>query len=341
MNTQDRFIVDAHTDLLMEVEYLSSEPNPFASSWLQPLRQGGVRLQVCPVFPSLHLLPEGALRACLQQAVACHQAVRDNPDHTMLIRTRDDLDALEASDRIGLMLSMEGVEPLGSSPELADVFWQLGVRMVSLTWNSRNAFADGLAERGGVTALGRDLVARLGSLGVIFDLVHASEATFQDVLELSGDAPVVVSHACCRAVCDRPRNLSDDQLRALADRGGILGMMALPSVVDAYDAENWTLDRLVDHVDHAVDVMGIEHVGLGGDFVHQISLCPGIRVPTSAQALHPGGLAADSYLEELPGPEAYPRLVEVLERRGYEGERLDAILGGNFMRLFRAALPST
>jgi membrane dipeptidase len=337
--TDPRFLIDAHNDLLLEVEARSDEDNPFAATWLHNLEQGGVRLQVCPTTADLYVLPEGALRHVLQQVVACHQAIRDNPRRLLLVRTREDLDTLEQSDLIGLMLSMEGVEALGYSPQLADAFWELGVRMVSLTWNRRNAFADGLGEpgKGGLSGLGRELVPRLVNLGMILDLVHASEKTYDEMLELSGTTPIVVSHACCRAVHDTPRNLSDDQLRALAARGGVLGIMALPLVVDPSD---WSIDRLIDHIDHAVGVMGIEHVGLGGDFIRQVARSGCIRMPTSAQALLPPGMTAESAIEGLAGPEGYPNLVDGLERRGYDGNNLTAILGGNFLRLFREALPA-
>src|SRR5262249_4247269 len=152
---------------------------------------------------------------------------------------------------------------------------------------------------------------------------------------LSGDAPVVVSHAGCRAVADVRRNLGDDQLRAVAERGGVLGVMALPLTVDPFDRARWTLDRLVDHVDHAVGGMGIDHVGLGGDFVMQIARSGCLRPPTAGQALLPDGLPFLSALDGLAGPEGYPNLVEALRRRGYEGDRLAAVLGGNLMRLFR------
>jgi membrane dipeptidase len=338
MNDPGRLLVDAHNDLLLEVEFRSDDENPFAATWLPQLEQGGVRLQVCPTFADLDVLPEGALRHVLKQAVAFHRAARENPDRVLIVRTRNDLDTLEAGDRIGLMLAMEGVEALGYSPELADALWELGVRMVSLTWNRRNAFADGLGEpgAGGLSVLGRELVARLVSLGVILDLVHASERTFQEVLDLSGRAPVVVSHACCRALCDTPRNLSDAQLRSLAERGGVLGLMALPLVVDP---EDWSIDRLLDHLDHAINVMGIGHVGLGGDFIRQVARSGAIRVPTPAQALLPPGMTVESAIEGLAGPEDYPNLIDALERRGYDDGELEAIVGGNFMRLFREALP--
>ncbi len=329
-------IADAHNDLLLEVVWREDEgeQNPFAEHWLPKLEQGAVSLQVCPMFVELQLLPEGALRAALKQAASFHRLLHANAGRVRRVETRGDLEG----EGIGLMLSLEGVEPLGSDPALIDAFWRLGVRMVGLTWNRRNAFAEGAAETGGLSSLGRELVERLTVLGAVIDLAHASEQTFSDVLEHSGEAPVVISHACCRAVCDTPRNPSDEQLRAVAARGGVLGIMALPLVVDP---ERPTLERLVDHVDHAVDVMGIEHVGLGGDFIRQLFESGAVRISAREATLAPPGLSIGRGLDELPGPEHYPRLVQALERRGYEGDRLEAILCGNLLRVLRDALPDS
>src|SRR6185369_17227813 len=135
------------------------------------------------------------------------------------------------------------------------------------------------------------------------------------------EATVLVSHACCRAVCATPRNLTDEQLRAIAGRGGMVGMMALPLTVSP---EEPTIARFADHVDHAVDVAGIEHVGLGGDFIRQLFRAKGVtEVPGG---LYPPGMEPDAAIEGLEGPAGYPALVTELERRGYTGERLEAIL---------------
>ncbi len=292
-------------------------------------------MQVCPTFIPLEHLHEGALHRGLLQAAAFHRALRDCPERTVWVRGGGDLDRLDG--RVGLMLSMEGAEPLGWDPGLINAFWELGVRMVSLTWNRRNAFADGLGEPegGGLSRLGEQLVDRLAALGAMLDLAHASERTFFDVLDRAPQATILVSHAGCRSVCWTPRNLSDEQLRALAERGGVLGIMALPLTVDP-DAP--TLDRLIDHVDYAVELIGIDHVGLGADFIRQVHRALGggpIR-----DALLPPGMQSDACIEELEGPRDYPNLVAALVRRGYEGERLDAILAGNFLRLFRNGLPA-
>jgi membrane dipeptidase len=248
------------------------------------------------------------------------------------VRTRTELDALDG--RVGLVLALEGCEPLGSDPASIDVFWELGVRMVGLTWNRRNAFADGCSEPpgGGLSGLGRELVDRLVELGVAIDLAHASERTFEDVLERSGDAPVLVSHAGCRAVHDIPRNLSDDQLRGLADRDGVLGVMLIPVAV----GDPATLDRVVDHVDHAAGVMGDGGVALGGDFTSQHHRATGGGRP---DPLLPPGVLAEA-VDGLAGPEDYGALVDALRRRGWDGERLDGLLRGNLRRVLRRALPA-
>ena len=332
-------IVDAHNDLLLEVAFRShrrGEANPFAEHWLPKLRHGGVALQVCPVFVDLPFLPEGGLREGIGQIAAFHRAVGDNADSVVAVRQRGDLADVESGARIGLMLSMEGAEALGYDPWMAEIMWELGVRMLSLTWNRRNPFADGAAESGagGLSALGRQLVDVCVELGMIIDLAHAGEQTYRDVLELTSDAPVVVSHAACRAVHDHPRNLSDDSLRALAGRGGVIGIMLHPLAVDSAQP---TFDRVVDHIDHAVEVMGVEHVGLGSDFTRQ--LVQALNWVEPPDALLPAGLRTDAAIDGLAGPEDFPDLVGALGRRGYEGERLSAVLGENFLRVFRQALP--
>jgi len=330
-------IADAHNDLLLELTFRSREENPFAHHWLPKLDAGGVSLQVCPLYPALEAVPEAALRTTLEQVRACHRAVTENSERVTLVRTRADLDAVERGGRTGLLLSMEGVEPLGASADLIDVYWELGVRMVGLTWNRRNAFADGLGEErpGGLSQRGRALVARLVETGVAIDLAHASEPTFWDVLERSGDAPVLVSHAACRAVLDTPRNVSDEQMRAVAERGGVLGMMALPLVVDP---EKPTIDRLLDHVEHAIAVMGIEHVALGGDFIRQL-VDAGIVEPAPPDTLLAPGATLDEALDGLAGPEDYGTLIEALRARGFDDDAVEAIAWRNLVRVLRLALP--
>jgi membrane dipeptidase len=320
-------IVDAHTDVLLQVVVREGEPQSlelalhpglFERYWLPRLEVGGVGVQICPLYG------EGAHRSdprerTLAQAAEFSRVLEENAERVCHVRTSAEL----GDPRLRLVLSLEGVEPLEGDPDAFEEWYERGVRTASLTWNHANAFAGGIhTPAQGLTDRGRALMSRFREFGVALDLAHASEQTWRDVLQ--EEITFSVTHAGCRAVCDDRRNLADWQLEALAERGGVLGMMALPFVVDP-DAP--TLSRWLDHFDHAVAVMGVEHVGLGADFVDQ--------VPQSVLA---DATKSRLALDGLTGPEHYPSLITALRERGYEGPRLEAITGGNWLRILREVL---
>ena len=331
-------IADAHLDLLFELGYRElhfGERETFARTWLPLLEAGGVRLQVCPAFVELDRQPERSLREALGQATCLVRAVRESPDRLVQVRTTADLDEVTRGGRIGLMLSLEGVEPFGYETWPAETFWELGMRMAGLTWNRRNPFADGAAEDGGLSGLGRALVDELARLGVILDLAHASPATFAEVLARLSGPPVICSHAACRALNDHPRNLTDDQLRSLADAGGLFGLMLHPLAIGH---QSRTIDRVVDHLEHAAEVVGVERVCLGGDFTTRLSevLPP---MPEPADGLMPAGLQPGAGIEGLKGPEDYPALVGALAARGWDDADIEAVSWGNLISFLRRSLP--
>ena len=331
-------IADAHVDLLLELAYRErrlGESDVFASTWLPLLERGGVRLQVCPVYVDVVVQPEGSLREALSQVASFHRALAENAGRVSQVTGASDLDAVEAGERIGLMLSLEGVECFGVETWPADVFHALGVRMAGLTWNRRNAFADGAVENGGgLSRLGRELVDRLVALGVILDLAHASTGLYAEVLERVNGAPVVCSHGGCRSVHETPRNLDDGQLRALADAGGLFGLMLHPIAIGP---DRRTIDGVVDHLEHAASVMGVERVCLGGDFTKRLweAMPP---PPEPKDGLMPPGLTPGLGIEGLSGSDQYPALVQRLDERGWGADEVAAITGGNLLRFLRAAL---
>jgi membrane dipeptidase len=330
-------IADAHVDILLELahrEHKLGETDVFARTWLPLLEAGGVGLQVCPVFVDLELQPEGSLREALRQVTALVHAVAESPDRLLQVRSRADLDVVESGERTGLMLALEGVEPFGYEVATADLFWELGLRMAGLTWNRRNPFADGAAEAGGLSRLGRSLLARFAELGVILDLAHASEQLFRECIE-SYEGRVCVTHAGCRAVNETPRNLSDEQLRELAARDGIFGVMIHPLAIDPVTP---TIERVIDHLEHAASVIGPERVCLGGDWIKRLhELMP---APAPPDGLMPPGLSEGTAIAGLEGPEDYPALIDALRARGWEGERLDGLLSRNLLRFLRESLPA-
>ena len=234
------------------------------------------------------------------------------------------------------MLSLEGVEQFGYETWPAETFWELGMRMAGLTWNRRNPFADGAAEDGGLSRLGRALVDELVELGVILDLAHASPATFDEIIARAAGAPVICTHAACRSINDHPRNLTDDQLHSLAAADGLFGLMLHPLAIGH---EQRTLDRVVDHLEHAVSVVGIDRVCLGGDFTTRLSevLPP---MPEPADGLMPAGLKAGAGIEGLKGPEDYPALLGALAGRGWSEADIAAVSCANLLGFLRRSLPA-
>jgi membrane dipeptidase len=337
-------IVDAHSDLLLELVLRRGETQSlelvlrrgqerlFDRYWLPRLEAGGVGVQICPLYVASAPREESRERALAQEA-EFRRAVEENAERVCRVRTRAELD----DPRLRLVLSMEGVEPLEGDPSTFEEWYGRGVRSASLTWNHANEFAGGIdTPTQGLTDRGRRLVRRFAELGVVLDLAHASEQTWRDVLD--EEVPFSVTHAGCRAVRDHPRNLADWQLEALAEHGGVLGVMALAFVVDP---EAPTLSRWLDHVDHAVAAMGIEHVGLGADFVDQAVQTDQGHGPE--EVVHAVAVAVDKSrfgLEGFTGPDDYPALVAALRGRGYDGGRLEAIMSGNWLRIVRAALPA-
>jgi membrane dipeptidase len=324
-----RVIADAHSDLLQELVFAEQqgEENPFRSRWLGQLREGGVALQVCAVYQSSQSDPDNAFRRVLRQIACFHTAVESNPE-VFAVESRGDLE-LVGTNGLGLLLAIEGVSSFGEDLWPLELVAKLGVRMLGLTWNEQNAFAHGCDHDGGLTTLGQRLIDRVPTLGLVIDLAHASPQTVADVLDRVPDGAAFVSHASCRAVYDHRRNLSDAQLTAIAERGGVVCLMPHPLVVGPGRP---TIDHFVEHIDHAVSVVGVERVGLGGDFLRQIA-----RAMGDGQGTYEG-IAIDATLAGLEGPRDYPCLLDALRARGYSSADVEAIAGGSLLR-FLAASP--
>ncbi len=311
-------VVDAHVDTVLALEGGRS-----FTAWgdsghadLPRLLAGGVRYQVFALFIQPQYKPERALAQVLHLWDTLERAFAEaGPERVRLCTRPEDLtpEAVPPG-QLGAVVSIEGGEAVGTDPALVRVLHRLGVRAMGLTWNERNAIADGAGEAdagGGLTRFGRALVGEMNRLGMIVDVSHLCARSFWDVLATSR-RPVIASHSNARAVCDHVRNLDDAQIRALAEAGGVMGMNFYADFLD-HDPARADIARVCDHIDHICDLVGPEHVGLGSDF-------DGIqRAPT--------GLGDVSRL---------PALTEALLARGYGEAALAGILGGNFLRVFRA-----
>jgi membrane dipeptidase len=204
--------------------------------------------------------------------------------------------------------------------------------MLSFTWSRRTAFADGTWEngtRGGLSRLGRDAVREMNRLGMMVDVSHASDRTLWDVRETT-EAPVVASHSNARALHEHPRNLTDEMIRAIAEGGGVVGAVAYPAFVGAGEV---TIADWADHIDHMVRLAGVDHVGIGADFVHHLfEVAPDHDIRTWRPRWSAPPSEAPT-IEGMRGPEDFPNLTAELLRRGYTREDLTRIYGANFLRV--------
>ena len=242
--------------------------------------------------------------AWLKREIAAHG------DDIELALTAGAITAARERGRIAALLAVENSDALQRSVQIIDSLYDIGVRTMTLTHSTRSHAGDGceVVGGGGLTGFGRELVASMNQRGMLIDVSHLNDAGFRDVLELSSD-PVVASHSCCRRLCGHPRNLTDDQLRALGEMGGVVGLTFVPQFLAE---ENPRLSHLLDHIEHAVSVAGPGAVGLGSDF-------------------DGGGTLLESAAD-------FPRITAGLVERGFGEETLEGILGGNHLRLLAAAI---
>lgn len=302
-------IIDGHADTLdrvLEEGHDILEPSPDFHIDLPRILEAGVNCQVFSLWTPPEVQGERATVRALSMIGAFLEMQRERPEMRQVASVAD-LDA----GRPGFCLSFEGAEPLAGNVGLLEVFYRLGVRIVALTWNGRNPFADGLKvgpNPSGLTDLGYELLERMAELGVVLDLAHIAEPGFWDALKASR-GPVVATHANARALHDHPRNLTDAQLKAIAERGGLVGVTFVPSFLAKAEAD---LDDVLRHLDHMVRVIGEDHVALGSDF-------DGITAPPT----------------RLTGVDCLPALTAGMLERGYSEERVAKILGSNWARVFR------
>jgi membrane dipeptidase len=326
------FVVDAHFDLPWDVanQRERGRKQVIADQYLARFREGGFNLILASIFIENFFLPEMGLRRALTQISHLEEELDTLGDAMMLCRRMEDIRQAANSDRIGLMLSLEGADPLQGDLNLLRIFYDLGVRSLGLTWSRRNEAADGCAftcsaksRPGGLTAFGRALVQKAEALGMLIDVSHLNEAGFWDVMA-AAQLPVIASHTNCRALADTPRNLFDKQIEALAARGGVMGMNAISAFV-GNGARQRGVDDLLDHLDHVVKVAGIAHVGIGFDF------CGGFQ--NYLNLAHP----LETY-DVLAGHHHLKDFTAGLLQRGYREDDIECILGGNFLRVFEKVL---
>ncbi len=325
------FTVDAHFDLTYDIANHRERGGKevIKRHYLKQLRSGGFDLIVSAMFIDDLFLPEMGLRRALDQVSFLHDEMDETPGMVRLCRTVAEVKAANSVGEIGIILSLEGTDPIQNDIGLLRVFYELGVRGLGLVWSRRNYVADGAffakkeeGRKGGLTPFGVEVVKKAEKLGMFIDLSHLNDEGFWDVTEIA-TKPFVVSHSNCRELAGSMRNLTDDQIKAVAKNGGVIGMNSV-NLLTRIDKDA-TVSDLVDHVDHIVKLVGINHVGIGFD------ICNSFNNWVSCEESLP---AKDIITDHSKLSDFTAELVV----RGYGDNDILAILGNNFSRVFEEIL---
>ena len=324
-------VIDMHFDLPMDLYDKRGRAQVLASDFLEDLAAGDIAVAGVALYLEDRYLPEMGLRVALDQIARLYLEV-DASDRFAICRTCAEIRQAREQKKIAFLLTMEGVEPLGADLDLLRVFYELGLRSLCLTHVRRNAAGDGglFAESGsprdGLTSFGRDIIRECEQLGIIVDLAHISPAGFNDIIELTTKPPII-SHTNARRYYDIERNVSDDQIRMIGERGGVIGINA---VLVSPKQEEATLDRYVDHIEHVRDLIGINGVAIGFDFFEFI-----FRQWTEPEQIaFQKKFTHAHFVPELAKHSHSRGLTRRLIERGFSDGDIEAILFRNWMRIF-------
>jgi membrane dipeptidase len=366
---REAIVVDTHDDItsaILEDGFDLGTPNGKTATDLPRMRAGGISAE----FFSIYVAPRfrrragaregGAARRALDMIDATYQQIERHPADLVLATSVDDIRAAKHDGKIAVLMGIEGGDAIEDSLRALREFYRLGVRYMTLTHSENTEWADSSgfggrpakSEHGGLTPFGEEVVREMQRIGMLVDVSHVSDGTIDDVLRVA-KAPIIASHSSARALCDVPRNLSDDQLRAIAKNGGVVMVNFFSGYVDpAYrdasraffakhgkemaEAEKrgahlseisalverlggrelpkTPLAKLVDHIEHVAKVAGVDHVGLGSDFDGVFAMPEGLQ-----------------------GIDGLPKITEELLRRGWSDEDVKKVLGANFLRVFAEA----
>ena len=323
----------------------------------QRMKKGGVSASFFAIYTSNTLTPDQATRRAFELISCVYDAVERNQDKVALTTTPAQARRNARNDLISIFMGLENGAPIQKDLSMLRMFNRLGITYMTLTHARSNEICDSCTSPeprwGGLSPFGREVVAEMNRLGMLVDVSHISDASFWDVLKVS-KAPVVATHSCCRALSDHPRNMTDEMIVALAEKGGVIQVNFYPTFLDkAYgekagaliDAEEdlqpvWlqnpsdpvlqekmraaveamnavprpSYKRIVDHIDHVVRLVGVKHVGIGSDF-DGIEVCP----------------------EGLEDISRIQKVIIELRKRGYSEYDIRHIAGGNFLRVMEQA----
>lgn len=345
-------MIDLHSDILVDVIWRRSrgERQVISKRHLPSLRKAGITALGLTIWIELDQTHRAASRT-REVMEALREELRESPNELALVKSPKEAEMAMEQGKLALLLTIEGMAALAEEPSLFSDLCSLGLTSGLLTWNEKNAFASGfpgysyaearsLSRTGrgawltglqgpgedaiqGLTSKGCELLIKMAEEGVMLDLSHLNEQSFWEAIDAYQGPGVFASHSNARSVRNISRNLSDDQIIAIAKRDGVIGLNAFFAFVDPERPE---LERFLDHAVHIAELVGIRHLGLGFDFINYLD----------EEALESiGGKLPNN--PELDGPEDVPALLVAMKNRGFSQDDIKAIAWENFARVWKSA----
>jgi membrane dipeptidase len=354
-------VLDTHDDTTQRFfskTFDISKRNSDGSIDIPRMREGGMNAIFFSIWIDGRTMGPPAVQKALDQIDAVHEVVRKNSKDLVFCTTADEVRRAHKDGKIAALIGVEGGHMIGNDIRIVRIFGDLGVRYMTLSHFYNDEWADSSTDKpahNGLTDYGKDIVREMNRQGIMVDISHVADKTFYDALEVS-KAPLIASHSSCRAICDHPRDMTDDMIKALAAKGGVIQINYEMSFIDqAYKDASDKLSggvvamfdqlkkecgdndeclqkkmnemqkkavaegklphvswqRIIDHIDHVVKLVGPDHVGLGSDF-------DGASMP-----------------EGMEDASKLPQITEALMRKGYKDDDIRKILGGNLLRVMQ------
>jgi membrane dipeptidase len=342
-------VVDGHSHIMMELGKRRNRGDHavFSNHYAPQIREAGVNVIMLVIGGDNTCLTNDSdlmLWGSLWVLDMLWEEATESSETVSICLSSKEIDAALAEGKIAILLTMEGGRPLEGKPNLETLvglrsFYKLGLRSIQLVDNGRNRIGDGKGEsrsKGGLTSFGIDVVKEMNRLGMLIDVAHLTEPGFWDVISTS-ENPIIDSHSNCRAVCDHPRNLTDEQIKAIATDGGVIGM-SCNTALTSDEEEKPSVDSLIKHVDYIAELVGVDHVGFGPDITE-------FEIECNLWTPSPGWLEGvfygikDTYMiQNLNNIKGFPLFTEALVKRGYSDEEIKKILGGNWLRVYRQVI---
>jgi membrane dipeptidase len=346
---EEAIVVDGHNHIMHELprRRLRGDKAVFSNYYVPLIRKGGVNVIMINVGGDNTTLTGGSdlmLWGSLWMMDMVWEEAKESSDTISICTNCKDIDAALAEGKIAILLTMEGGRPLEGKPNFETLvglrtFYRQGLRALQFVDNGRNRIADGKGEartRGGLTNLGISVVEEMNRLGMLIDVAHLAEPGFWDVIETSKD-PIIDSHTNARAVYDHARNLTDEQIKAIAKSGGVIGLNSNTGMIIEVGIEP-TIDHLMKHLDHIVKLVGIDHVGLGPDHVEFEIKHYNIWKETGWMEGVFYGQRDTFFIDGLDNIMGFPLFTEALVKRGYSDEDIKKVLGENWLRVYRQVI---